>query len=76
MRVYFHSIITGEVNRNVTIFDNFFAARFGERTEKKIRENAPLIKAFNIINYAPEIERIADAKEAAHLGGVLDLFSP
>jgi aminoglycoside phosphotransferase (APT) family kinase protein len=50
--------------------------------EKKIREIAPLIKAFNIVNYAPEIERLAQLKETAQLeqyrtrlSGVLDLFS-
>ncbi len=40
------------------------------------------MKAFNIVNYAPEIERIAEAKDATRLeryrtrlSGALDLYS-
>lgn len=51
-------------------------------SEKKMREIAPLVKAINLINYAPVIERMAQAKDAARLeqyrtrlGGALDLFS-
>lgn len=50
-------------------------------SEKKIREIAPLMTAFNIINYAPKIERLAQAKDAAkleqyrtRLSGALDLY--
>jgi hygromycin-B 4-O-kinase len=47
----------------------------------KIEEAAPLIKALNIINYAPKIERLAERKDSAlehykmRLRGVLDLYS-
>lgn len=51
-------------------------------SEKKIREIMPLIKAFNVINYAPEIERLAALKETSaleqyrtRLSGLLDLYS-
>jgi hygromycin-B 4-O-kinase len=50
--------------------------------EKKFREIAPLVKAFNIINYAPEIGRLAEAKDTVkleqyqtRLSGALDLYS-
>jgi hygromycin-B 4-O-kinase len=50
--------------------------------EKKFAEISSLIKAFNIINYAPEIERLAEAKDAARLeqyrtrlSGAFDLYS-
>lgn len=50
--------------------------------EKKLREIMPAVKAINIINYAPEIERLAQAKEKAkleqyrtRLGGALDFYS-
>ncbi len=50
--------------------------------EKKIREIAPLVKAFNIVNYAPTIERLAEAKDATkleqyrtRLSGALDFYS-
>ncbi len=49
---------------------------------KKFEEIAPLIKAINIINYAPEIERLYIAKETkqleqfrTRLSGALDLYS-
>ncbi len=51
-------------------------------SEKKVMEIAPLMKAFNIVNYAPKIERIAEAKDVARLekyrtrlSGALDLYS-
>jgi aminoglycoside phosphotransferase (APT) family kinase protein len=50
--------------------------------EKEMLKVAPVVKAINIINYAPEIERLAQAKEKAkleqyrtRLGGALDLYS-
>ena len=50
--------------------------------EKKMPEIAPAVKAINIINYAPEIERLAQEKEMAkleqyrtRLSGALDLYS-
>jgi aminoglycoside phosphotransferase (APT) family kinase protein len=50
--------------------------------EKKLIEVAPFIKALNLSNYVPEIERLADAKEAlrleqykTRLSGALDLYS-
>jgi len=50
--------------------------------EKKILEIAPAVKAINIINYAPEIERLAQEKEKTkleqyrtRLSGALDLYS-
>ena len=50
--------------------------------EKKLREIMPAVKAINIINYAPEIERLAQEKETAkleqyrtRLSGALDLYS-
>jgi aminoglycoside phosphotransferase (APT) family kinase protein len=49
--------------------------------QPKIVEMAPMIKALNVINYAPEIERLAEAKDFARLeqyrtrlGGALDLY--
>jgi aminoglycoside phosphotransferase (APT) family kinase protein len=49
--------------------------------QPKIVGMAPMIKALNVINYAPEIERLAEAKDFARLeqyrtrlGGVLDLY--
>jgi aminoglycoside phosphotransferase (APT) family kinase protein len=49
---------------------------------KKVMEIAPYTKALNLINYAPEIERWAEAKETARLeqcrlrlSGALDLYS-
>lgn len=51
-------------------------------SEKKIVEIAPLMKALNIINYAPEIERLAQAQDAKCLehyrtrfSGALDFYS-
>jgi len=51
-------------------------------TYKKLREIAPVIKALNIINYAPHIENLIEAnnksqleKYRARLGGALDLYS-
>lgn len=51
-------------------------------TEKRFREIAPLVKAFNFINYAPTVERMAQAKDRVRLeqyrtrlGGWLDLYS-
>jgi len=50
--------------------------------EKNIIELMPLVKAINLINYAPSIERLATEKNAVHLermrtrlAGVLDLYS-
>jgi len=50
--------------------------------EKKILELMPLIKAINIINYAPEVERLAIEKDREHLekmqtrlSGALDFYS-
>ena len=58
-----------------------FLAGYGI-AEKKMLEIAPLIKAFNLINYAPEIDRLVAAKEVARvkhyrvrLSGALDLYS-
>jgi hypothetical protein len=51
-------------------------------SKKKFLEIVPLIKAFNIINYAPTIEKMAENKEKekleqyrTRLGGELDLYS-
>ena len=51
-------------------------------TPKKFAAIAPLVKAFNIINYAPTVEVMANAKDTKQLeeyrirlGGGLDLFS-
>lgn len=50
--------------------------------EKKILELMPLVKAINLINYAPQIERLVSEKDTAQLekyrtrlGGALDLYS-
>jgi hygromycin-B 4-O-kinase len=50
--------------------------------DKQIADLLPLVKAINFINYAPEIERLANEKDSAHLeklrmrlSGVLDLYS-
>lgn len=50
--------------------------------EKNICELMPVAKAINFINYAPEIERLANEKDTAHLealrtrlGGALDMYS-
>ncbi len=50
--------------------------------EKKLCEIAPLVKAINLINYAPTIEGMAQAKDTARLeqyrtrlSGTLDLYS-
>ena len=50
--------------------------------ERKIVEIAPVMKAVNIINYAPKIERLAESKDTAkieqcrtRLSGALDLYS-
>ncbi|MBC7795587.1 MAG: phosphotransferase [Pyrinomonadaceae bacterium] len=58
-----------------------FLKGYGIR-EKDFVEIAPLIKAFNAINYAPEIERLAEANDKeclehyrTRLGGSLDLYS-
>jgi hygromycin-B 4-O-kinase len=49
--------------------------------QPKIVEIAPMIRALNVINYAPKIERLAEAKDFAgleqyktRLGGALDLY--
>lgn len=51
-------------------------------TEKKIAEIAPLMKAFNMINYTTAIEEIAEAKDKSKLeqyrtrfSGALDFYS-
>lgn len=51
-------------------------------SEKKLREAAPLMKAFNLINYAAQIEQFAEAKDnnrleqyRTRLNGFLDLYS-
>ncbi|HSK73574.1 MAG TPA: aminoglycoside phosphotransferase family protein [Pyrinomonadaceae bacterium] len=51
-------------------------------SEKKLAEISPLIKAFNIINYTPTIEEMAQNKDKSgleqyrtRLGGTLDLYS-
>ncbi len=50
--------------------------------EKKICEMSPLMKAINLINYAPVIEGMAEAKEMkrleqyrTRLSGAIDFFS-
>lgn len=50
--------------------------------EKKIAELMPAVKAINLINYAPQVERLAIEKDAEHLekyrtrlSGALDLYS-
>jgi aminoglycoside phosphotransferase (APT) family kinase protein len=50
--------------------------------EKKIVELMPLIKAINLVNYAPEVERRAIEKDKEHLeklrtrlGGALDMYT-
>jgi aminoglycoside phosphotransferase (APT) family kinase protein len=50
--------------------------------EEKVREMAPIIKAINLINYAPYVERAAAEKDKARLeqyrtrlSGALDLYS-
>lgn len=50
--------------------------------EKQISELMPLVKAINFINYAPEIERLANENDTAHLEklrtrlcGALDFYS-
>ena len=49
---------------------------------RKLVDIAPVIKSLNIINYAPEVERLVKAKDTAQLeqtrirlSGVLDLYS-
>ncbi|MGH6875630.1 MAG: aminoglycoside phosphotransferase family protein, partial [Aestuariivirgaceae bacterium] len=49
--------------------------------QSKIVELAPVIRALNVINYAPKIERLAEAKDTqkleqykTRLGGALDLY--
>lgn len=49
--------------------------------ENKIREIAPLIKAINLINYLPYVERAAEERDRARLqqyrtrlSGALDLY--
>jgi aminoglycoside phosphotransferase (APT) family kinase protein len=51
-------------------------------SEKKIAEIAPLTKAFNIVNYTPEVERFIESKDKSkleqyrtRLSGKLDLYS-
>lgn len=53
-----------------------------ELREQKVIELMPVIKALNLINYAPEIERLAELKEMealeqyrTRLSGALDLYS-
>lgn len=50
--------------------------------DKKIAEISPAVKVFNLLNYAPAIERILEKKDKKKLGhynlrlkGVLDLFT-
>lgn len=50
--------------------------------DKKIAEISDAVKVFNLLNYAPAIERILEKKDKPKLGhyklrlkGVLDLFS-
>ena len=50
--------------------------------EKQIAELMPVVKAINIVNYAPEVERLAMEKDKPHLeklrtrlGGALDLYA-
>ena len=50
--------------------------------EKNLREAAPLMKAFNLINYAADVERFANEKDynrleqyRTRLSGFLDLYS-
>lgn len=50
--------------------------------EKKLLDVMPVVKAINFVNYAPEIERLANEKNTAHLEryrtrltGALDLYS-
>ncbi|MGZ5191352.1 MAG: hypothetical protein ACXWCZ_10055, partial [Flavisolibacter sp.] len=54
---------------------------YGLSTDKLL-EISPAIKVFNLLNYAPEIEKIVAEKEKSklehyrlRLKGVLDLFS-
>ena len=49
--------------------------------QPRIVEMAPMIRALNVINYAPEIERMAEATDfamleqyKARLGSALDLY--
>jgi aminoglycoside phosphotransferase (APT) family kinase protein len=58
-----------------------FLAGYG-LSEREVVAIAPMLKALNLINYAPEIERLAEAKDTARLEqyrtrlhGVLDLYS-
>jgi aminoglycoside phosphotransferase (APT) family kinase protein len=51
-------------------------------SEKKLREIAPLVKAFNLVNYASVIEQLSEAKDnikleqyRTRLEGYLDLYS-
>jgi aminoglycoside phosphotransferase (APT) family kinase protein len=51
-------------------------------TEEKVRDIAPIIKAINLINYAPYVERAVDERDTARLeqyrtrlSGALDLYS-
>jgi aminoglycoside phosphotransferase (APT) family kinase protein len=51
-------------------------------SEKEIVESAPFIKALNLLNYAPAIKRLAEAKDLERLeqqrirlSGALDLYS-
>ena len=50
--------------------------------EKQVREVMPVVKAINFVNYAPAVERLAQAKETAllehyrtRLSGALDFYS-
>ena len=59
----------------------FFLEGYGI-SEKDLRESAPLMKAFNLINYASVVEGFANEKDTnrleqyrTRLGGVLDLYS-
>lgn len=59
----------------------FFLEGYG-LSEKQYVEFAPLVKAFNIVNYSGEIERMAEQKEKARLeqyrtrlSGALDFYS-
>ncbi len=58
-----------------------FLAGYG-LSEKEVVKLMPVVQALNLINYAPEIERLAEAKETARLeqyrlrlNGNLDLYS-
>jgi aminoglycoside phosphotransferase (APT) family kinase protein len=58
-----------------------FLAGYG-LSEEQVAEVAPVVKAFNLLNYAPEIQRLAETGETCRLeqcrtrlSGALDLYS-